>query len=32
MKVLVAYASKAGSTKDIAEFIGEKLRALGAAG
>jgi len=29
MKVLVAYASKAGSTKEIAEFIGEKLRARG---
>jgi len=29
MKVLVAYASKAGSTKGIAEFIGEKLRARG---
>lgn len=26
MKVLVAYASAAGSTKGIAEFIGEKLR------
>lgn len=26
MKVLVAYASKTGSTKGIAEFIGEKLR------
>jgi menaquinone-dependent protoporphyrinogen oxidase len=25
-KVLVAYASRAGSTKGIAEFIGEKLR------
>jgi len=29
MKVLVAYASKAGSTKEIAEFIGEELRACG---
>jgi menaquinone-dependent protoporphyrinogen oxidase len=29
MKVLVAYASKAGSTKGIAEFIGEKLRERG---
>jgi menaquinone-dependent protoporphyrinogen oxidase len=29
MKVLVAYASKAGSTKGIAEFIGEKLRGHG---
>lgn len=29
MKVLVAYASKAGSTKGIAEFIGEKLREHG---
>jgi menaquinone-dependent protoporphyrinogen oxidase len=29
MKVLVAYASRAGSTKGIAEFIGEKLRARG---
>ena len=29
MRVLVAYASKAGSTKGIAEFIGEKLRARG---
>ena len=29
MKVLVAYASKAGSTRGIAEFIGEKLRARG---
>jgi menaquinone-dependent protoporphyrinogen oxidase len=29
MKVLVAYASKAGSTKGIAEYIGEKLRARG---
>ena len=26
MKILVAYASKHGSTKGIAEFIGEKLR------
>jgi menaquinone-dependent protoporphyrinogen oxidase len=26
MKVLVVYASKAGSTKGIAEFVGEKLR------
>ncbi len=26
MKVLVAYASRAGSTKGIAEFIGEKLQ------
>jgi len=26
MKVLVAYASKTGSTKGIAEFIGERLR------
>jgi menaquinone-dependent protoporphyrinogen oxidase len=29
MKVLVAYASKAGSTKGIAEFVGEKLRQQG---
>ncbi len=29
MKVLVAYASKAGSTKGIAEFIGGKLRGHG---
>ena len=29
MKVLVAYASKYGSTKGIAEFVGEKLRARG---
>jgi menaquinone-dependent protoporphyrinogen oxidase len=29
MKVLVAYASKYGSTKGIAEFIGEKLRQQG---
>ena len=29
MKVLVAYASKAGSTKGIAEFLGEKLRQQG---
>jgi len=29
MKVLVAYASKMGSTKGIAEFIGEKLRGKG---
>jgi menaquinone-dependent protoporphyrinogen oxidase len=29
MKVLVAYASKHGSTKGIAEFIGEKLRQKG---
>ena len=29
LKVLVAYASKAGSTKGIAEFIGEKLRLHG---
>ena len=29
MKVLVAYASKAGSTKGIAEFVGEKLRQRG---
>ena len=29
MKVLVAYASKTGSTEGIAEFIGEKLRAHG---
>jgi menaquinone-dependent protoporphyrinogen oxidase len=29
MKVLVAYASKTGSTKGIAEFIGEKLRERG---
>ena len=28
-KILVAYASKAGSTKGIAEFIGEKLREQG---
>jgi menaquinone-dependent protoporphyrinogen oxidase len=30
VKVLVAYASKAGSTREIAEFIGEKLRGSGA--
>jgi len=30
MRVLVAYASMMGSTKGIAEFIGEKLRARGA--
>jgi menaquinone-dependent protoporphyrinogen oxidase len=30
MKVLVAYASKYGSTKGIADFIGEKLRQEGA--
>jgi menaquinone-dependent protoporphyrinogen oxidase len=29
MKVLVAYASKYGSTKGIAEYVGEKLRARG---
>ena len=29
MKVLVAYASKAGSTKEIAEFIGKTLRERG---
>ena len=29
MKVLVAYASKYGSTKGIADFIGEKLRQRG---
>ncbi len=29
MMVLVAYASKYGSTKGIADFIGEKLRQLG---
>ena len=29
MKVLVAYASKAGSTKGIADFIGGKLRDRG---
>jgi menaquinone-dependent protoporphyrinogen oxidase len=29
MRVLVTYASKAGSTKGIAEFIGEKLRGRG---
>jgi menaquinone-dependent protoporphyrinogen oxidase len=29
MKVLVVYASKYGSTKGIAEFIGEKLRQRG---
>jgi menaquinone-dependent protoporphyrinogen oxidase len=29
MRVLVAYASKTGFTKGIAEFIGEKLRARG---
>lgn len=29
MKVLVAYASKYGSTRRIAEFIGEKLRSTG---
>jgi len=29
MKVLVAYASKYGSTRGIAEFIGEKLRQHG---
>jgi len=29
VKVLVAYASKYGSTKGIAEFIGEKLRSHG---
>jgi menaquinone-dependent protoporphyrinogen oxidase len=29
MKILVAYGSKAGSTKGIAEFIGEKLRGHG---
>lgn len=29
MKVLVAYASKSGSTKGIADFIGERLRQQG---
>ncbi len=29
MRVLVAYASKAGGTRGIAEFIGEKLRGRG---
>jgi menaquinone-dependent protoporphyrinogen oxidase len=29
MRVLVAYASKAGSTKGIAEFIGDRLRERG---
>src|SRR5579863_1676504 len=29
MRILVAYASRAGSTKGIAEFIGEKLRGHG---
>ena len=29
MKVLVAYASKAGSTKGIAEFIGQRLQKRG---
>jgi menaquinone-dependent protoporphyrinogen oxidase len=29
MKLLVAYASKAGSTKGIAEFVGERLRGHG---
>ena len=29
MKILVAYASKHGSTKGIADFIGEKLRQRG---
>ncbi len=29
MRILVAYASKAGSTKGIAEFIGDKLRERG---
>jgi menaquinone-dependent protoporphyrinogen oxidase len=29
VKVLVAYASKYGSTKGIADFIGEKLRQQG---
>lgn len=29
MRVLVAYASKAGSTKGIAEFVGERLRRHG---
>jgi menaquinone-dependent protoporphyrinogen oxidase len=29
MRVLVAYASKSGFTKGIAEFVGEKLRARG---
>jgi menaquinone-dependent protoporphyrinogen oxidase len=29
MRVLVAYASKYGSTKGIAEFVGEKLRQRG---
>lgn len=30
MRILVAYASRAGSTKGIAEFIGEKLKECGA--
>ncbi len=29
MRVLVAHASKCGSTREIAEFIADKLRALG---
>jgi len=29
MKILVAYASRTGSTKGIAEFIGDKLRGRG---
>ena len=29
MQVLVVYASKAGSTKGIAEFVGERLRGCG---
>jgi len=29
MKVLVAFATKAGSTKGIAEFLGERLRSQG---
>jgi menaquinone-dependent protoporphyrinogen oxidase len=29
MRVLVVYASRAGSTRGIAEFVGEKLRANG---
>ncbi|ACZ43451.1 Flavodoxin-like protein [Thermobaculum terrenum ATCC BAA-798] len=30
MKVLVAYASRLGSTAEVAEFMGEELRRLGA--